>query len=182
MKATLSIAVLFGTLAVVAPASAAAPLSARPATVDAATATPTNPPDDSPATILRNEPPLQCLEVRGASTKPGAVVQVARCTGKKQQMWSYRRGSSIRALGANCLTVDGGKTAVGTRVRMQPCNGSVGQKWSRLRAPHHPFVLKNPHSGLCLSPLNLYPKPGTPVMLDGCDSHTFGRMWSDSFE
>ncbi|XP_037041879.1 beta-glucanase-like [Bradysia coprophila] len=69
----------------------------------------------------------RCVDVRGANTDNGAIVQVFDCNGTPAQLWSLSADRTIRALG-KCLSVNGG-SANGTPVVLNDCNGSAAQKW-----------------------------------------------------
>ncbi len=74
----------------------------------------------------------RCLDVRGASTKPQAIVQSTTCNGGTNQKWTVRPNGSIVGVASGlCLTVLGGGSANGTGVDTWPCSDDIAhQKWS----------------------------------------------------
>ena len=69
-----------------------------------------------------------CLDDRGNSSKPGAIVQVWQCNALPNQRWQVMRNGTIQHNGL-CLDARGGGTKPGTKVDMWTCTGGANQRW-----------------------------------------------------
>jgi putative glycosyl hydrolase/ricin-type beta-trefoil lectin protein len=84
-----------------------------------------------------------CVDVAGANSASGTVVQLWSCNSTAAQKWTID-GASVKALG-KCLDVDKASRADGARVQIWDCNGSSAQTWSATAGQ-----LVNTGSGKCL--------------------------------
>lgn len=128
---------------------------------------------------LLNPQSKRCVDVSGASTKPGAAVQLWDCNGTKAQRWvfsnySYVTGyGELRAFaGTRCLDVSGGNLSSGTVVQSWTCNGTKAQKW---RLNRNGTI--NTVNGLCLDARSGGRTNGTRLQVYRCNgtgSQLFG--------
>ncbi len=70
-----------------------------------------------------------CLDDRGNSSTPGAVVQVWTCNGLVNQQWQVMSDHTIRHNGL-VLDAVGRGTTNGTKVQLWTDNGGANQKWN----------------------------------------------------
>jgi hypothetical protein len=76
-----------------------------------------------------------CLDDPGASTTPGARIQIWTCNGSPAQSWRVTSVGggfytlSPAAAPGLCLDLPSGQTANNTRVQLWTCNGSSAQRW-----------------------------------------------------
>lgn len=70
-----------------------------------------------------------CLDVAGASSTNGTVVQIAQCNGNTAQNWTVAN-NAIKVFGNKCLDVPNGNTAAGTKLQIWDCNASANQSFS----------------------------------------------------
>jgi GH25 family lysozyme M1 (1,4-beta-N-acetylmuramidase) len=64
----------------------------------------------------------KCLDDPSSRTSSGTPIDLASCTGKSNQSWTFVEDGSIRVLG-HCLA------ASGSSVLLYSCNGSVADQW-----------------------------------------------------
>lgn len=110
----------------------------------------------------------RCLDVAGASTAPGARVQVWDCHGGANQVWTRTSAGelTVYAGGARlCLDAEGGGTAPGTGVITWSCHGGTNQKWT----PNGNGTITNARSGLCLDLSGGATANGTRAVLWTCN-------------
>jgi hypothetical protein len=70
-----------------------------------------------------------CVDVRGSSTAPGAVVWAYPCNGTNAEQWHFV-GPELQGLMPNrCLQTKGGLRVDGTPVVLTGCTGRLGQSW-----------------------------------------------------
>jgi hypothetical protein len=104
-----------------------------------------------------------CMDEAGASTTPGAAIDVAVCAASAGQTFVRSTDGTIRVLGL-CVEAKGGGTASGTAVDAGTCNGGAAQQWQA-----KPYgVLQNSASGLCVGDANANTTPGTQLILGTC--------------
>lgn len=87
----------------------------------------------------------KCVDVNGANSTSGTVVQLYDCNNTVAQNWTLTTNGTLQALG-KCLDIIGNGTAAGTKVQIWDCNGVGGQQWT----PQANGSLFNPQSGMCL--------------------------------
>ncbi|GAA1974669.1 RICIN domain-containing protein [Kitasatospora viridis] len=72
-----------------------------------------------------------CMDVAGANTANGTVVQLANCSGDQAQLWVLTpQGDLVSVLANKCLdaAAEGGG-GNGTKLQIWDCNGQPNQKW-----------------------------------------------------
>lgn len=115
----------------------------------------------------------KCLDVKAASTNPGAAIQIYRCNGGANQQWELNAAGELRTFnGTRCLDATGQGTAPGTGLTSYACNGQNNQKW---RYDQGRFV--GLQSGLCLDVVGASTADGAPVALWTCHGNS-NQMWS----
>ncbi len=103
----------------------------------------------------------KCVDVAGASSANGTVVDLYTCNGTNAQQWTSTSGT-LRALG-KCLDVASAGTANGSRVQLYDCNGTGAQQWTASGSR-----LLNAASGKCLDATGPSSADGTPLQIWTC--------------
>jgi chitinase len=103
----------------------------------------------------------KCVDVAGAASTNGTVVDLYTCNGTNAQQWTSTAGT-LRALG-KCLDVNAAGTANGSKVQLYDCNGTGAQQWTMSGSQ-----LVNPASGKCLDATGPSSADGTPLQLWTC--------------
>ncbi|MFB9406511.1 ricin-type beta-trefoil lectin domain protein, partial [Dactylosporangium matsuzakiense] len=124
-----------------------------------------------PTGQIRGAGSNRCLDVNGASTTDGAVVQIWDCNGGANQQWTLTSGNQLTVYGNKCLDVPG--TANGTRARIWTCNGGTGQQW-RVNADG---TITGVGSGLCLDANGAGTANGAAVQLWTCNGGS-NQQWT----
>lgn len=119
----------------------------------------TTPPPSSGGTITGYGG--KCVDVAGAATANGTVVDLYTCNGTGAQQWTATAGT-LRALG-KCLDVNAAGTANGSKVQLYDCNGTGAQQWTVSGSQ-----LVNPASGKCLDATGPSSADGTPLQIWTC--------------
>jgi glucosylceramidase len=107
----------------------------------------------------------KCVDVPGASTTNGTVVQLYTCNGTAAQTWTVGTDGSIKALGNKCLDVVNNGTADGTAVQIWDCSGGAAQKWTYSAANQ---TLVNPQANKCLDVKGNTSADATPLQVWTC--------------
>jgi glucose/arabinose dehydrogenase len=114
-----------------------------------------------------------CLDVKGASSTPGAIVQVYTCNGGSNQQWSLTAAGELRTLGGTrCLDAKGAATAAGTPLISWTCNGQANQRWTVVGK-----TIRGAASGLCMDVVNGSTQAGAPVQLWTCHGGA-NQVWN----
>ena len=119
----------------------------------------TTPPPSSGGTITGYGG--KCVDVAGAASANGTVVDLYTCNGTNAQQWTSTAGT-LRALG-KCLDVNAAGTANGSKVQLYDCNGTGAQQWTVSGSQ-----LVNPASGKCLDATGPSSADGTPLQIWTC--------------
>jgi glucosylceramidase len=114
----------------------------------------------------------KCLDVAGAGTANGTVVDLYDCNGTGAQQWSVGTDGTIKALG-KCLDVDAASTANGAKVQLYDCNGTGAQQW-RVEAAGD---IVNVAANKCLDVKDMSSANSTPIQLWTCTG-TSNQKWS----
>ncbi len=73
-----------------------------------------------------------CMDLAGASTANGTVIQLAYCNGGPAQQFDLNfRHDLVNVPADKCVDVTDAQTANGTRLQLWNCNGFDNQKWSK---------------------------------------------------
>ncbi|MGX1372670.1 lysophospholipase L1-like esterase [Streptomyces canus] len=113
----------------------------------------------------------KCLDVSGAGTADGTVVQTWSCGDGANQYWSSYTDGTLRSMG-KCLDVADGATANGTKVQLWTCHGGSNQVWQV-----HNGGYRNPASGRCLDVPGSSTADGTQVQLWDCNNGS-NQKWT----
>ncbi|MFK0172273.1 ricin-type beta-trefoil lectin domain protein [Streptomyces sp. NPDC090306] len=113
-----------------------------------------------------------CVDVAGAATADGTVIQLHDCTGADAQKWTLGADGTLRALG-KCLDVQAAGTADGTPVQLYTCNGTAAQKWTYATGG----ALTNTGSGKCLDATGNSSADGTRLQIWSC-AGTANQKWT----
>ncbi|MFD9882636.1 RICIN domain-containing protein [Streptomyces alboflavus] len=106
----------------------------------------------------------RCLEIRGANTGIGALVNMWDCHGGSNERW-YWYESTIRSdLNHKCLDIAAGNGENGAAVNMWDCNGGAAQRWAWDGAR-----LRNPVFNKCLTIGNANWWNGASVVMWDCN-------------
>lgn len=81
-----------------------------------------------------------------------------------------------RATG-KCLDMTGGKKGEGVQPQIWECNTNSWQYWTEPAGHHGYFLIKNDHSGNCLSILTNNPNPGAEVIQWPCSARDNFENW-----
>nr|WP_208329494.1 pectinesterase family protein [Streptomyces sp. 846.5] len=125
-----------------------------------------------------------CLDLVGASSAPGALIQQWGCSpGQSDQQWILvDQGSgrfAIRSAASGlCLDVPGGSTASGVRLQQWGCaTGQANQLWTLKSTRDGTFQIVNANSGLCVSDAQASTAPGAAVTQETCSTNS-NKRWS----
>jgi alpha-galactosidase len=89
----------------------------------------------------------RCLDVNGASTTPGAQVDIWDCDGGANQKWTPTAARELRVYnGTMCLDAYNNQTSAGTKVELWSCDGGANQQW----VLNPDGTITGVQSGLCL--------------------------------
>jgi hypothetical protein len=69
-----------------------------------------------------------CMDINGARTTDGTVVQWWFCHGRANQIWQAQNGELVNPASGKCLTAP--STTNGTQLVISTCNGGAGQRWN----------------------------------------------------
>ena len=71
----------------------------------------------------------KCLDITGASTANGALIELWQCNGGANQQWQASNGELVNPASGKCLDDPGSNTANGTQLDLWTCNGGANQQW-----------------------------------------------------
>jgi hypothetical protein len=123
--------------------------------------------------VLRGVGSQRCLDVPGAATANGTLLQIWDCNGGANQQWTALSNGELQVYGNKCLDVPNHATAVGTRVEIWDCNGGANQQWT-LNANG---TVVGRESGLCLDVTGAGTANGTAVELWTCNGGS-NQQWT----
>ena len=117
----------------------------------------------------------RCLDVTGASTTPGTLLQIWDCSGGTNQQWTHTGNQLTVYSGSSTLCLDavGQGRSPGTKVDVWTCNGQANQQW-QLNANGS---ITGVQSGLCLDVSGAGTANGTPVQLWTCSGQP-NQRWT----
>jgi endo-1,4-beta-xylanase len=118
----------------------------------------------------------RCLDVTGASTTPGTLLQIWDCSGGTNQQWTHTAANQLTVYGGSntlCLDAVGQGTSPGTKVDVWTCNGQSNQQW-QLNANGS---ITGVQSGLCLDVSGAGTANGTAVQLWTCSGQP-NQRWT----
>jgi hypothetical protein len=123
--------------------------------------------------VLRGTGSNRCLDVPGAVTTDGTLLEIWDCNGGSNQQWTSLSNGELQVYGNKCLDVPNKATAAGTRVEIWDCNDGTNQQWT-LNANG---TVVGVGSGLCLDVTGAGTANGTAVEIWTCNGGT-NQQWS----
>jgi hypothetical protein len=123
--------------------------------------------------VLRGVGSQRCLDVPGAATTNGTLLQIWDCNGGANQQWTALSNGELQVYGNKCLDVPNHATAAGTRVEIWDCNGGANQQWTL----HTNGTVVGRESGLCLDVTGAGTANGTAVELWTCNGGS-NQQWT----
>jgi pectate lyase len=124
-----------------------------------------------------------CLDVPGASTANGALLQQWGCTTSStwQQFTLVASGSNYLIQNVNsgkCIDVPDWSTTSGTQLQQYGCVGSqANQQWRLTASGTGTYQIINVNSGLCMSDKDASTTSGTAVIQETCTANT-NKQWA----
>lgn len=103
------------------------------------------------------------MDVKNASTKPGARVAIQACDDGKNQQFTPRSNGEIRVYGDMCLDAAGGRSQDGDPIIIWECHGGENQEWTVTRAGEIRGA-----NGKCIDIEGARKTKGTPLILWKC--------------
>ncbi len=125
------------------------------------------------AGVLRGVGSNRCLDVPGAATANGTLLQIWDCNGGSNQQWTSLSNGELQVYGNKCLDVPGHATAAGTRVEIYDCNGGANQQWTL----NSNGTVVGRESGLCLDVTGAGTANGTAVEIWTCSGGS-NQKWT----
>jgi hypothetical protein len=123
--------------------------------------------------VLRGVNSNRCLNVPGAATANGTLLQIYDCNGSTSQQWTSLSNGELQVYGSKCLEVPAGATTRGTRVQIYDCNDGSNQQWT-LNADG---TVVGRGSGLCLDVTGKGTANGTAVEIWTCNGGS-NQQWT----
>ena len=117
----------------------------------------------------------RCLDVPGASTTNGTIVNLWDCNGNANQTWTATAAQQLTVYGNKCLDASGAGTADGTPVLIWDCTGGSNQQWTL----NLDGTLVGVGSGKCLDATAHGTDNGTPLELWTCNGGA-NQQWNQS--
>ena len=124
-----------------------------------------------------------CLDVPGASTTNGALLQQWGCTDNStwQQFRLTASGTNYLLTNVNsgkCIDVPNWSTTTGTQLQQYTCVASqTNQQWQLTASGTGTYQIINVNSGLCISDQNASTTSGTAIIQETCTANT-NKQWA----
>jgi pectate lyase len=124
-----------------------------------------------------------CLDVPGASTANGALLQQWGCTANAawQQFTLVASGSAYLVKNVNsgkCVDVPGWSTVSGVQLQQYTCVASqANQQWTLVASGSGTYQLVNVNSGLCVSDRDASTASGAAIIQETCTANT-NKQWA----
>ncbi|GCF08664.1 carbohydrate-binding protein [Dictyobacter arantiisoli] len=125
------------------------------------------------AGILRGVGSNRCLDVPGAATANGTLLNIWDCNGGANQQWTYQSNGELQVYGNKCLDIPAHATTAGTRVQIYDCNGGTNQQWNL----NSNGSVVGRESGLCLDVTGSGTANGTAVEIWTCSGNS-NQQWT----
>jgi hypothetical protein len=123
--------------------------------------------------VLRGVGSNRCLDVPGATTTNGTLLEIWDCNGGANQQWTALSNGELQVYGNKCLDVPNHATTQGTRVEIWDCNGGANQQWTL----NSNGTVVGVESGLCLDVTGGATANGTAVEIWGCNGSS-NQQWT----
>ncbi|GIF20852.1 pectinesterase [Actinoplanes tereljensis] len=124
-----------------------------------------------------------CIDVPGASTANGALLQQWGCTdnSKWQQFTLTASGSNYLLVNVNsgkCVDVPDWSTTSGAQLQQYTCVASqANQNWSLVASGSGTYQIVNVNSGLCISDKDASTSSGTAIIQETCTANS-NKQWA----
>jgi hypothetical protein len=125
------------------------------------------------AGVLRGVGSNRCLDVPGAVTTNGTLLDIWDCNGGTNQQWTSLSNGELQVYGSKCLDVPGHAKTAGTRVDIWDCNAGANQLWTL----NSDGTVVGRESGLCLDVTGAGTANGTTVEIWTC-SGSSNQKWA----
>ncbi|MEV0453621.1 RICIN domain-containing protein [Catellatospora methionotrophica] len=137
----------------------------------------------------------KCIDVPGASSANGALLQQWSCTANSpwQQFRLTAVGSNYQLVNVSsgrCVDIPGWSTASGVQLQQYGCVSSqANQQWRLVASGSNTYQVISVHSGLCVSLKDASTANGAQIIQESCTANTNkqwaftgvgGRTWSSS--
>ncbi|MCO8272815.1 pectinesterase family protein [Actinoplanes sp. TRM 88003] len=124
-----------------------------------------------------------CIDVPGASSANGALLQQWGCTGNAtwQQFKLVASGSNFllqNVSSGRCVDVPGTSTASGVQLQQWGCaSGQTNQQWRLAASGTDTFQIINVGSGLCVSDKDASTSSGAAIIQETCTANS-NKQWA----
>jgi hypothetical protein len=125
------------------------------------------------AGVLRGVGSNRCLDVPGAATANGTLLDIWDCNGGANQQWTYMSNGELQVYASKCLDVPSHAKTAGTRVQIYDCNGGANQQWNL----NSDGTVVGRESGLCLDVVGAGTANGTAVDIWTCNGAS-NQKWT----
>ncbi|MCY1142774.1 RICIN domain-containing protein [Actinoplanes sp. Pm04-4] len=125
----------------------------------------------------------KCIDVPGASTANGALLQQWGCTSGAgwQQFKLVAAGSNYllqNVSSGKCIDVPGASTASGTQLQQWGCaSGQTNQQWRLAASGTNTFQIINVGNGLCISDKDASTASGAAIIQETCSANS-NKQWA----
>jgi pectate lyase len=125
----------------------------------------------------------KCIDVPGASTANGALLQQWGCTSGAgwQQFKLVAAGSNYllqNVSSGKCIDVPGASTASGTQLQQWGCaSGQTNQQWRLVASGTNTFQIINVGNGLCISDKDASTASGAAIIQETCSANS-NKQWA----
>jgi arabinan endo-1,5-alpha-L-arabinosidase len=127
----------------------------------------------STAGVLRSVSSNRCLDVPGAATANGTLLDIWDCNGGANQQWPALSNGELQVYGNKCLDVPNHAKTAGTRVQIYDCNGGANQQWNL----NSDGTVVGRESGLCLDVFGAGTANSTAVDIWTCNGGS-NQKWT----
>lgn len=136
------------------------------------------------SSVLTNRNSGLALDVTGASTSDGALIEQWTPNGGANQSWQFGKAattgySTLVSVGSGkCLDVPNNSTASGVQLDQWTCNGGTNQEWKQVWIDSTHYELQSLKSGLCADVYGASKTAGAAVIQYTCKSSA-NQQWSN---
>ena len=123
--------------------------------------------------VLRGVGSNRCLDVPGAATANGTLLDIWDCNGGSNQQWTSLSNGELQVYGNKCLDVPNHTRTAGTRVEIWDCNDGGNQQWNL----NSDGTVVGRESGLCLDVTGAGTANGTAVEIWTCNGGS-NQKWT----
>jgi hypothetical protein len=134
--------------------------------------------------VLTNRNSKLAMDVAGASTANGALIDQWTLNGGANQEWQFGSASTsgyytlVSTHSGTCLDVPGQSKATGVQLDQWTCDGGTNQQWKQVWIDSTHYELQALNSGLCAEVSAASTSPGAEVIQGTCTGAASGQ-WSN---